>query len=1454
MRRTLPEALEMQQISRMHVSHFGSPTAWYDSHVFALNDPDTDDPTDTVFNLENAGGKTSLLSYIFSCFDPKQDRWLQHLQKSNHRFQEYFSRDGRPSFILIEWCMPGRSAGAPDYKLLIGQAVTIKDTIERGAEADRWFFAFEVADGLSMNDVPAPGLSGTPCRSMPEFVQWMQEASSRSRGDFFRTKNQDDWVKHLGGVRMLDIELLRMQVDFNSNEGGMEEGFLTFNSEADLLRRFLILTLDPERSATVRDALAHTADKLKSRPRYEKQLEQLNRLHAVMLPFVDAAAAYQSALEEHEATRRHAASLAASLRCGSQEKEAEALVKRGFATDQDGIAETGDKNARYHQDGVVTMKGLQLDRKAAVALAAKEDAEERSAEGEQRLQMLRGSKALGVLTAKTEAANSLQAMMELEEEGLKPAQHQAEVEGALLDSALASAQASEAQRALECSAAETKAKQRLEGIATEEREANNALQRIASEKGQHEGFETAYQQQHQRLVAEQLLDIADGSVATAIERHAASVVELEAQLAGLDQQIEELNEEERQHREGAAEFGAKAALAKAAQDPLEKLLASGQALRDSIAQMEVMRIAADAELADADEPTLLEQLDALIAASEEEISGCDVLLAQLSTERSSILETGLAGRSADVDAAVKQLTANGIRSARAASSYIADMLPDEDQAKPVVLSDPARFLGVSIAEGDWAKLVDKLPDLKVKLRAPVTVAVQSLEAKSTIGERLVLAPEDAALFNKSAAQVALGHLDKRIVASEDQRRAYQQRKREGNEGRAKLVRYQTEFGAVRLRQADAELEEKRAEETAARTHQEELSAKALACKKSAEQVSLQRKPLPARIESVNGGIRQLRSFQRDYESKRPEIQRRMLELQSQARVQTDLLADLARQRVDVDTNRQSSNLDRVRHEANATKHGTDRAAIDYIDKKYPADEHLRAKPQALDSLRMTYAHAVEVLRARQSDRDPMLAERLRSAQAARKDSEAAFQEFAAFDEQALRALLGLDFEAELRDQAILNERLGRSKEAAVNDHVSIKTERELYWAQHKLASTPTPDLLALNDVALVEQISASEQEAAAASQMAERARKAAAGSRARAGEADLAAARLKSLNASLAAAVPWMTEDYDHLVLPPDFEEYTNSLIHRHRDQRERVDAQREKARSAFQSLSAVASSKDLVDVEAELARDISDSNFDHACSDRLRVLELTKDRIVAVQDTLDTMEPDIQNSVGELYNLTFEGMSMLTRACGKTMPAAAPYVGGKHIITMKARFQGISVDARKEAIRKYFSKMIEKSVVPAKGADLVAQSLVEISGGQDLGIKVLKMEQNEAHQYQLASELKGSKGQGTVIAMFLYLLISQLRADTQASAKRAGGGPLILDNPFAKVQTRALIDAQRLLAKEIGVQLIFFTANADANILAGFRRVIRLRKSHMNSRSQRSHIEMVSATFTDMTSPEAPT
>ncbi|MNR59551.1 hypothetical protein D3C85_1808250 [compost metagenome] len=74
----------------------------------------------------------------------------------------------------------------------------------------------------------------------------------------------------------------------------------------------------------------------------------------------------------------------------------------------------------------------------------------------------------------------------------------------------------------------------------------------------------------------------------------------------------------------------------------------------------------------------------------------------------------------------------------------------------------------------------------------------------------------------------------------------------------------------------------------------------------------------------------------------------------------------------------------------------------------------------------------------------------------------------------------------------------------------------------------------------------------------------------------------------------------------------------------------------------------------------------------------------------------------------------------------------------------------------------------------------------------------------------------------------------------------MLLDNPFANVQTRALIDAQRILAQSLKIQLICLTANADPNIIEGFRRVLRLRKAGMQKSSHRTHIEMVKATFVD--------
>lgn len=187
----------MQRIARIYVDRFGSPTGWYEQTLFDLVDPDTGIPVDSIINLENAGGKTSLLSYIFSCFDTAMDRWLQTMQNKDHHFRDYFARDARPSFIIMEWIMPPRGPNMAEYRLVIGQAVAVKEAAERGADIDRRFFAFESMNGLCLEDIPAPGLALLPVQNMPDFVKWMQQGAKQSSGDFFYTSVQDDWTRHL---------------------------------------------------------------------------------------------------------------------------------------------------------------------------------------------------------------------------------------------------------------------------------------------------------------------------------------------------------------------------------------------------------------------------------------------------------------------------------------------------------------------------------------------------------------------------------------------------------------------------------------------------------------------------------------------------------------------------------------------------------------------------------------------------------------------------------------------------------------------------------------------------------------------------------------------------------------------------------------------------------------------------------------------------------------------------------------------------------------------------------------------------------------------------------------------------------------------------------------------------------------------------------------------------------
>jgi uncharacterized protein YPO0396 len=144
-----------------------------------------------------------------------------------------------------------------------------------------------------------------------------------------------------------------------------------------------------------------------------------------------------------------------------------------------------------------------------------------------------------------------------------------------------------------------------------------------------------------------------------------------------------------------------------------------------------------------------------------------------------------------------------------------------------------------------------------------------------------------------------------------------------------------------------------------------------------------------------------------------------------------------------------------------------------------------------------------------------------------------------------------------------------------------------------------------------------------------------------------------------------------------------------------------------------------------------------------------------------------------------------------------------------------------------------------ALGTDMVADAIQKMAG-KNLGISIAKLIREESEQYASADKLSNSGGEAVSMALFLYILTAQIRAEMQADRSRQPGGPLILDNPFAKASSPFIWRAQRAFAQAMGVQLIFATPTKDLETLGEFEHFIYLRKAGQNNKTGRYHIEQV--------------
>ena len=1445
----------MQQISRIYLGNCGYETAWYDGVVLDMRDLDFNAPTDTVLNLENGGGKTSLLSLIFSCFETSQDRFLKHIQSRNNHFSQYFANDGTLGLIMVEWLMPPKRAGEGQYRLITGQAVAVRTTAEP-ADIERRFFSFEEDDTLSLDQVPGPRLVDEPIQSLAEFSRWIHDQQRANPGNAFITPKQSDWHRHLEAC-LIDIEMLRMQVDFSAQEGGFDTGFLNFKSEVEFLRKFFGLTLDTQRASSVRNAVATACDKLRRKPHFQRQLCHLQSFSGALATFSTAAEVLKQQKVQRISLTWTGLRLAEALAERAAALETDAASDATFSETQLGIAKLQGEAAQAFIQEHTTLTDLSFRRAATRATDALTGVKLAQDDADKDLLHVRAAQLQRAIKAAQKEVTELNALSARKTQELAPYLEKVQRDGALFRRALNNA-AEALREQVKTSVAETNARNvRTKDLGEEARKQNGELLAHSTERAQLDAQGNALLVARGRLVKDGALESDDESATATLGRWGNLKSQLEAEQEAFAEQQAQFEADAAEGRRSAETAMERASSLSTEISTKNVFVAEGTAHREHLTQSAALTSAAEADLvSDLESLSLVDQLDKRINSFGLQITGTDIRLAELTADNQAIENTGVAGFSPDVALVVQKLQAAGIRSAQPFNQYLAKAIPDAVRARTLVQSDPARFWGVCVAsaELDLCRKVQWSLQLPVR---PVMVSQVVLEAEAPKNAVVVPSSTDAA-YNIGAAQA----LKQKLESSQDSERSTKHQldalRNESLASRTALLTYREKYGGGKLAAAQERLKTLAQERDAELKTAAAAKAKEASCNDAAKAFVKRIKGHETTLTSYKAHITALGRFLSDHESLQSG---RLARTAALDQLLESVLKSIEANKAEADAI-QGLNIDAARTVTRlallAEGMDTERSNLTHHDFRIPAQELLKDNPTSLEALRDAYKAAESVYNSNAESRLGAVHVQLQVKQSEITDKQRAFtKQFSGVTGTDLVPFRDADLDALLPAKEALAATLRAQVEPAVEAKATALSAHQQWAKTNKVRFNPaTREQAALDDKGLTAAQTAAEASRQFAADKANTANQsgefALTQSKIKASEAKGLNERAGLLRASLQleqqperplvevmlqAASRDLAQLQASFTLEADSLAQVQGLVSKFNEQASAYTTAEKGARKQFDALKTAALAPDFVQVEPDLASQMRSNEFESSVGDSQRLSSELSDRIATVESNLSDMAQDFEAAAEELHSLTQVATSTLSSATRKTVPSGAPYIGGKAVLKMRSHLGSISAEDRRRVLHHYLDRLIESGIIPARGTDLAADALLALNG-KALGLQVLKMVIEESQQYVAMDKITNSGGEGVVMAMFLYLVISQLRSDMQAREQKAGGGPLILDNPFAKATTPALWKAQRMLANAMGVQLIFATAVQDYNTLGEFGKFVRLRRAGQNTKTRRWHLE----------------
>lgn len=255
------------------------------------NSPVRPSPASVLF-LENGGGKSVLIKLIFSVMLPGR---RQVVGTTNTRVLEKFVGAEDVSHVILEWMHTETGKLLVIGKVSEWRGHTVSADV--GKLEDRWY-SFRPKSANDLDSLQFAG-DGRKLTTAAYLDRLQASADANPSMEFVRAKNHEDWTGHLGTLG-LDPELFRYQRAMNAGEGEAAEAF-TFTTDRAFVEFLLKAVLPQDELDDVSDAVQTHTDTLAKREALVRERDFLAELLSLLAPLAEA--------ETADVTARASASL-----------------------------------------------------------------------------------------------------------------------------------------------------------------------------------------------------------------------------------------------------------------------------------------------------------------------------------------------------------------------------------------------------------------------------------------------------------------------------------------------------------------------------------------------------------------------------------------------------------------------------------------------------------------------------------------------------------------------------------------------------------------------------------------------------------------------------------------------------------------------------------------------------------------------------------------------------------------------------------------------------------------------------------------------------------------------------------------------------------------------------------------------------------------------------------------